>query len=708
MRLVFTALLSLGTLVLCLAGSADTVRWCTISQDEAAKCIKFQESMEKVGGPSLTCVNRNSNLQCIKAIKAKEADAVTLDSALVLAAGQAPYKLKPIVAEVYGSEAEPRTHYYAVVAAKKGTNFLLNQLRGKKSCHTGLGRASGWTIPIGTLRPQLDWTGPPTPIEKAVSKFFSESCVPCADPKQYPNLCSLCAGQGANKCACSTQEPYFGYSGAFRCLQDGVGEVAFVRDSTVFENLPNKADRDQYELLCPDNTRKPVDQFKECHLARLPSHAVVARSVDGKEDLIWELLNKAQEMFGKNKPAEFQLFASPQGKKDLLFKDNTCAFSRIPPEIDAKLYVGYDYVASNKNLKEKKRTLDARLTKVVWCAVGSEELRKCIRWSRYSKGKVTCTMASTSEECIAQVMKGDADALSLDGGLIYTAGKCGLVPVLAEKAKSQNAGSSDCVNTPTEGYRAVAVVKKADKDITWDNLKGRKSCHTAVGRTAGWNIPMGLIANKTGSCKFDEFFSESCAPGADPRSKLCALCVGDVNGQNKCAPNSKERYFGYTGAFRCLAEGRGDVALVKDVTVLENTDGKNSEAWAKDLKLDDFELLCLDGTRKPVSEAQSCHLAVAPSHAVVSRKDRAAYVEKVLLQQQALFGRSGSECPRKFCMFQSESKNLLFNDNTECLAKLLGKTTYEKHLGSAYVTAVANLKKCESSPLLDACAFLSN
>ena len=48
-------------------------------------------------------------------------------------------------------------------------------------------------------------------------------------------------------------------------------------------------------------------------------------------------------------------------------------------------------------------------------------------------------------------------------------------------------------------------------------------------------------------------------------------------------------------------------------------------------------------------------------------------------------------------MFQSETKNLLFNDNTECLAKLGGKTTYEKYLGPEYVTAIANLKKCSTT-----------
>lgn len=64
--------------------------------------------------------------------------------------------------------------------------------------------------------------------------------------------------------------------------------------SLSLENLPQKADRDKYELLCPDNTRKPVEAFRECHLARVPSHAVVARSVNGKENSIWELLYQSQ------------------------------------------------------------------------------------------------------------------------------------------------------------------------------------------------------------------------------------------------------------------------------------------------------------------------------------------------------------------------------------------------------------------------------
>uniref|UniRef100_A0A8C8ZCE1 Lactotransferrin n=1 Tax=Prolemur simus TaxID=1328070 RepID=A0A8C8ZCE1_PROSS len=703
MKLVFPALLFLGALGLCLAARPEKVRWCTTSQAESAKCFKFQRNLRKVNGPPISCIRKDNSRGCIQAIGGNKADAVTLDGGLVFEAGLAPYKLRPVVAEVYGTEAQPRTHYYAVAVVKKGSGFQLNQLRGRKSCHTGLGRTAGWNVPIGTLRPFLDWAGPPEPLQAAVARFFSASCVPGADGGQFPNLCRLCTGTGENKCAFSSQEPYFGYSGAFKCLKDGAGDVAFIRESTVFEDLQDEAERDQYELLCPDNTRKPLDKFQECNMARVPSHAVVARSVDGKEDAIWELLRQAQEKFGKNKSAAFQLFGSPRGQKDLLFKDSAIGFSRIPSNIDARLYLGFEYFTAIQNQRESEAEAKARRDRVSWCAVGEQELKKCRRWSSASRGNVTCASAPSTDDCIALVLKGEADAMSLDGGYIYTAGKCGLVPVLAENSRKLRLS---LLSSVVQGYLAVAAVRKSNAGITWNSLKGKKSCHTAVDRTAGWNIPIGLLFSQTDSCKFDEFFSESCAPGSAPGSSLCALCVGNDRGEDKCVPNSNERYYGYTGAFRCLAENAGDVAFLKDVTILQNTDGKNTEAWAKDLKLEDFELLCLDGTRKPVTEAQSCHLAVAPNHAVVSRKDKVERLQEVLFKQQALFGKGGSDCPGEFCLFQSETKNLLFNDNTECLAKLQGKTTYEKYLGPQYVTATAKLRRCSTSALLEACAFL--
>ncbi|XP_046541925.1 inhibitor of carbonic anhydrase-like [Equus quagga] len=700
MRLAICALLYAGALGLCLAVSVKTVRWCTVSTHEASKCSRFGQNMRRVvpaDGPHVVCVKRTSYLECIKAIAAKEADAVTIDGGLVFEAGLAPYNLKPVVAEFYGSKRDPQTHHYVVALVKKASDFQLNQLQGKKSCHTGLGRSAGWNIPIGLLLPS-------DPFQEAVAKFFSSSCVPCVDGKKFPSLCQLCAGKGTDKCACSSQEPYFGYSGAFKCLQDGAGDVAFVRHTTVFENLPDRVDRDDYQLLCRDMVRKPVEEYKECHLALVPSHAIVARSVDGKEDLIWELLNRAQEIFGSDKNLAFQLFGSPYGK-DLLFTDATLGFLRVPPKMDAKLYLGYEYSAAIQHL----RRVVEDPQRVLWCSVGQHERTKCDEWSAVSGGALECTTEETTEDCIAAIVKGEADAVSLDGGFIYTAGKCGLVPVLAENYMPTDGNEqlgSKCVHTPVEGYYVVAVVKKSDADLTWNSLQGKKSCHSAVGTSAGWHIPMGLIYNQTGSCKFDEFFSQSCAPGSDPDSSLCALCSGGSNPAHTCAPNSHERYYGPSGALRCLVE-KGDVAFVKHSAVLQNTDGKNPEAWAKDLKKEDFQLLCLDGTRKPVTEAQSCHLARVPNHAVVSRQNKADFIRRRLFNQQELFGRNGFEY-RMFQLFQSSPKDLLFSDDTECLANLQDTTTYQKYLGPEYLMAIANVKQCLSFELVDACTFHGN
>ncbi|KAM5291852.1 serotransferrin-like [Ctenodactylus gundi] len=681
MKVPAGALLACAALGLCLAVPEKTVRWCAVSEHEASKCSSLRDNIKKVLSPEdphVACVKKTSYLDCIKAIAANEADAVTLDAGLVYEAGLTPNNLRPVAAEVYGSQENPQTFYYAVALVKKGSGFQLNQLQGKKSCHTGLGRSAGWNIPIGLL--YCDLPEPRKPLEKAVASFFSGSCVPCADGVAFPQLCQLCPG-----CGCSSLQQYFGYSGAFKCLKDDAGDVAFVKHLTIFENLPQKADRDQYELLCTDNTRRPVDEYEQCYLAKVPSHAVVARTVDGKEDLIWELLSKAQEHFGRDKASDFKLFSSPHGK-NLLFKDSAQGFLRVPSRMDFRLYLGYKYVTAVRNMREGicPETSKDECKTVKWCALSHHERLKCDEWSVNSGGQIECESAETTEDCIAKIVNGEADAMSLDGGFVYIAGQCGLVPVMAENY----------------GYFAVAVVKKSDADITWNNLEGKKSCHTAVDRTAGWNIPMGLLYNRINHCKFDEFFSQGCAPGSMKNSSLCELCIGP----SVCTPNNKEAYYGYTGAFRCLVE-KGDVAFVKHTTPLDITNGKIPDAWAKGLQQADFELLCPDGTRKPVDQYKTCHLAQAPNHAVVARKDKAKCVHDVLSTQQREYGSHVSDCSSKFCLFQSETKDLLFKDNTKCLVKLPDDITPEKYLGETYVKAVENLEKCSTSRLLEACTF---
>ncbi|XP_050821199.1 serotransferrin [Gopherus flavomarginatus] len=697
MKFAFHAALCLGILVLCLADlpAQSSIRWCTISDAEQKKCVELKTKMSSTA--SLDCVKKLTYSDCIKAIAENEADAISLDGGHIFEAHLAPYNLKPVVAEVHGTGKDATTSYYAVAVVKKGTDFTIRELKGKKSCHTGLDRSAGWVIPIGTLlyHQILSWDRA-SPITHAVAQFFSASCVPGA-PANEPNLCRLCPGTGAQKC--SRTGPYSGYSGAFQCLKDGVGDVAFVKQITVLENDPSG--KDKYELLCEDGSRKPVDKYHECYWAKVAAHAVVARSVDGRADEIWSFLSQAEAKYGKNTKESFKLFSSPHGK-DLLFKDSASNFIRVPRLMDAQFYLGYQYWAAIQSLRPE--TPEAPSKKVKWCTISKDEKAKCDEWSAVSEGCLDCAVAETTEDCIAKIAKGDADAISLDGGHVYTAGVCGLVPVMGEY---YGADFGRCQKEERgETYYAVAVAKKSNPGITWKTLRGKKSCHTGVGRTAGWNVPMGLIHNETGSCDFDKFFSKSCAPGSPVTSPLCELCVGSgskLPPNYTCAANSNERYYGYSGAFRCLVE-KGDVAFVKHTIVNESTDGHNPAEWAKGLKSDQFELLCRDGTRASPNDYKKCHLALVPAHAVVTRPDRAADVRKMLIKQEKLYGTRGNQTDL-FQMFQSKTKDLLFKDSTSCLIKLSTGTTYKEFLGTEYLDSVSSLNKCSPSELLQVCSF---
>nr|XP_033814265.1 serotransferrin [Geotrypetes seraphini] len=670
--------------------AGKNIRICVKSDVEFQKCGDIKDASKDLQC-SFSCVKKTNTDDCIQAIASEQADIITVDSGDIYKASLFPFHLKPVMVEDYGTREESKTCYYAVAVVKKESNFKFSELKGRKTCHTGVNKAAGWIMPAGTLinKRQLKWEGPEyESLERAMAKFFM-ACVPGSNE---PNLCILCKGSGQNKCARSENEPYYNYKGAFRCLHEGVGEVAFIKHTTVPAELA-----DSYELLCPDDTRKPVSDYKNCHLSKIPSHAVMAssKSENLKTEEIVACLTEAQEKLGST------LFSSPHGT-DLIFKDCTTKLKALPRMMESALYLGSDYLAAIQALRRKENSPGN--DKVNWCCVGNEEKKKCDVWSSVSGGTIDCTASDSTEECMTKILKREADAMTVDGGYLYTAGACGLVPVLAEYYKedcNKRWSSSD----ETASYFAVAIVKR-NSDITWNNLKGKKSCHTAVGRTVGWNVPFGLIYNQTQNCNFAQFFSQSCAPGADPSSSLCDLCIGSglKKPDSKCQPNTDEPYYGYTGAIRCPERG-GRCGLCKGSTIFQNTDGKNPASWAQDLKSEDFKLLCLDGTHANVKEFPKCHLARVSPHAVICSADKRDMVARIVLNQQSLFGRNGTESDL-FQMFDSTFKDLLFKDTTQCLLEIPEGTTMKTYLGQQYYDSVAGLSKCSStSELLQVCNF---
>ncbi|KAG9343637.1 hypothetical protein JZ751_013807, partial [Albula glossodonta] len=603
MNTLLSALL-IGCLASALAAPPETrIKWCAKSQAEKEKCDDLSGA----------------------------ADAITLDGGDIFTAGLKNYGLKPIIAEHYGESSD--TCYYAVAVAKKGTSFGFHDLKGKKSCHTGLGKSAGWNIPIGTLlsQGQIKWGGiDDESIMRAVSEFFSASCVPGANQDgKFPNLCQLCKGD----CSRSHKEAYYDYGGAFQCLKDGAGDVAFVKHLTVPDG-----EKGDYELLCKDGSRKSIDEYASCHLAKVPGHAVVSRDDSELATRIWDALR------GVIDTKAFSLFSSEGYRaKNLLFKDSTQELVQVPKSTDSFLYLGATYMGVIRSLR-KDASSEPVSRAVRWCAVGHAETQKCDNWSNVdenSEAKIECVRADTVDECIKKIMVRGEEGVWVGLGEMHY------------KCVSQGEQASS--------YYAVAVVKKGS-GITWTGLQGKKSCHTGLGRTAGWNVPMGLIHSDYKTCDVDKFFSQSCAPGAPVDSPLCSLCVGSgkklLAEVDKCRASADELYYGYAGAFRCLVEGGGEVAFVKHTIVGENSD--------------------------------------VPAHAVVTRPEIQPQVVAVLEDQQAKFGNSGSD--PSFRMFQSkDGKNLLFKDSTKCLQKIPTGQSFRDFLGKEYYDAVTSLQECTSS-----------
>ena len=70
------------------------------------------------------------------------------------------------------------------------------------------------------------------------------------------SLCAICTNQ--KTCPRNVSERYFGYHGAYRCLTEGPGDVAFVSHLTVFELTGVENDLNpgrDFKLLCLDGTR---------------------------------------------------------------------------------------------------------------------------------------------------------------------------------------------------------------------------------------------------------------------------------------------------------------------------------------------------------------------------------------------------------------------------------------------------------------------
>ncbi len=278
---------------------------------------------------------------------------------------------------------------------------------------------------------------------------------------------------------------------------------------------------------------------------------------------------------------------------------------------------------------------------------------------------------------------------------------------------------------------SVAVVRSDSVVTSMAELKGQRSCHTGFGQTAGWIVPVGALVqdgvvpheNCNRAQEVAQFFSASCVPGAaDARinsngtgvENLCSQCIGDDKGNHACEISAAERFNGEEGAFRCLVEGRGDVAFLSHQTAIQFTDGKSSKPWAKNLRSIDYRLLCrkhnniqnmnqnpnspMNGNPNsintnrfgrnsfllPITEYKKCFIAMIPSPIIATSSSTSEEIRfdalKLVTELSDIFTNRVPNSFKLFGKFKNES-DLIFSDRTTRIQSLPPETTYAEALG---------------------------
>ncbi|BET01459.1 transferrin [Nesidiocoris tenuis] len=620
-------------------------------------CHKMVEQGKSVG-VEMVCVAARDRIDCINKIKEHQADFEPADPEDMYIAGKLSDVDFSIFKEIRTKEEPTAPYRYdAVVVIPNDINVKkVQDLKGLRSCHTGIGRNVGYKIPLtklsnmGVLGPLGDTTLSPRENElKSLSQFFSKSCIVGQwSPDQkinqrlkatYSNLCALC--EHPDKC--DYPDANSGYEGALRCLTKGGGQVAFTKVIFVKKYFgmahgnqpakPNENGAGKYSYFCPDGTRKPITG-PPCTWASRPWQGYMADSkLNPQFKELRDQISKLNNL-GASKHADWI-------SKVLMLNNATIAVDNAQPETPLKYLEKAKYL----DVVEKDVLKPRRVVRL--CVVGQTEMSKCetlekAAYSRDIRPSLTCIKKTTAKECLKAVNEKHADAVIVDPQIAIRGEKdFNLVPIVNEQYNKENK------------QELVAVVRKGSAVKNFQDLKGKKACTVANDHSGFSGVMKYLLSSKfiqKNSCPYEvsmkEFFS-GIQQSDDPTE--------------------------------CLIFGQGDVAFVPYSSLHEVKD--------------DVEVLC-PKEKKSLDNAVSCGVVTLPPRMVLASKNLTPVQMDEVKHTILSAGQYFAEHPEVFRLFGDyDSKaNVIFSNHANGLAPIDGPiTAYDE-----YKKLVKDLASCSA------------
>ena len=188
----------------------------------------------------------SSDLAAIEALRFGHADVAILDGGSAWLAWQ-QHGFEAILAD----QKSDVSNYYIASAMLLNRSDIqsLEDLEGRDSCHTGWLKSAGMLMPMGYMIGQglVEVSGDEEDIDSlrtTIENHFGNASIP---------------GSG---------DVYYGYGGAFRCMTEGFGDVAFAKTTSYGDHCEGNdwcLDRSEYRMLEPA-------------FGRVPSHSVMVNA----------------------------------------------------------------------------------------------------------------------------------------------------------------------------------------------------------------------------------------------------------------------------------------------------------------------------------------------------------------------------------------------------------------------------------------------
>ena len=480
----------------------------------------------------------------VEALRFGNADIALMDAGAAWVGWQ-QYGLQVLAADL---NLDGRTYYNANAWVKSDSDVAsahlddnpytdpFSLLSGKTSCHTGWLKSVGMLLPMGYLigLGYANIIGDPNDVEtirNTIHGFFdSNSSIP------------------------ETGTPYYGYSGALKCLSEGKGDVAFLEENSVeilcnndFSSLNQEwcLDIEEYVALpafgkSPSHPVMYNPNFLDSEITTKVTNVLVEMSSDsGASNILDNILN-TPGFIATNTSEHLGSYSSLISNIpgiSAYYEDKFSLNTSVSPDID-KIKIAFDSGKISDNADKNPELLADFLS-----------LKLNI--------DVEIFVVNSQNELLNSLADGHADIAIVNSELAWVGWKQYNLAVMAAVEMEDSRTYSDTLAW-VNSNSSIAASHLDNDPLTnpFDLLEGKTSCHSDSSDVESMMLPISYLAK-------NNYIELNQSNNIDFLSEV----IYSFFNSNSSIPNQNDTYFGDSGALKCLSEDRGDIVFLEENTV---------------------------------------------------------------------------------------------------------------------------------------------